>query len=170
SEGTLGFISDVVYRTVVEHRHKASALILYPDVKTGCQAIPILQKQPVAAAELIDRAGLCSVEDEDGMPDYLKGLGETVTALLVEIRAESTETLQAKITQVQEALQELPTIQPIYFTDVPAEYTALWKIRKGLFPAVGAIRKTGTTVIIEDVAFPGEHLADAALDLQGLFR
>jgi D-lactate dehydrogenase len=27
SEGTLGFISDVVYRTVVEHRHKSSALI-----------------------------------------------------------------------------------------------------------------------------------------------
>ncbi len=170
SEGTLGFISDVVYRTVVEHRHKASALILYPDVKTGCQAIPILQKQPVAAAELIDRAGLRSVEDKKGMPEYLKELGDTVTALLVEVRAESAETLQTLITQVQNTLQELPTIQPITFTDIPAKYTALWKIRKGLFPAVGAIRETGTTVIIEDVAFPGEHLADAALDLQGLFN
>ncbi len=65
---------------------------------------------------------------------------------------------------------DLPTVRPITFTDIPAEYTALWKIRKGLFPAVGAVRKTGTTVIIEDVAFPGEHLADAALDLQDLFR
>lgn len=170
SEGTLGFISDVVYRTVVEHRHKASALILYPDVKTACQAIPILQKQPVAAAELIDRAGLHSVEDKEGMPDYLKELGETVTALLVETRAESAEVLREQISQVQEALQELPTVQSISFTDILAEYTALWKIRKGLFPAVGAVRKTGTTVIIEDVAFPGEHLADAALDLQDLFK
>ena len=29
------------------------------------------------------------------------------------------------------------------------------------------MRKRGTTVIIEDVAFPIEHLADAAVDLQG---
>ncbi len=75
SEGTLGFISDVVYRTVVEHRHKASALLFYPDVKTACQAIPILRKQPVAAAELMDRAGLRSVEGKEGMPGYLQGTG-----------------------------------------------------------------------------------------------
>ncbi|MGW8194295.1 MAG: FAD-binding and (Fe-S)-binding domain-containing protein, partial [Desulforhopalus sp.] len=170
SEGTLGFISDVVYRTVVEHRHKASALILYPDVKTACQAIPILQKQPVAAAELIDRAGLRSVEDKDGMPDYLEGLGDSVTALLVETRAESEDVLYEQIGQVRGALKDLPVVRSVTFTDVPAEYGVLWKIRKGLFPAVGAVRKTGTTVIIEDVAFPGEHLAAAALDLQALFQ
>ena len=170
SEGTLGFISDVVYRTVVEHRHKASALLFYPDVKTACQAIPVLRKQPVAAAELIDRAGLRSVENKEGMPSYLKELSETVTALLVETRAESAETLQAQIGEIQMALEVLPTVRPISFTDVPSEFTALWKIRKGLFPAVGAVRKTGTTVIIEDVAFPAEHLAAAALDLQALFK
>jgi D-lactate dehydrogenase len=170
SEGTLGFISDVVYRTVVEHRHKASALIFYRDVKTACQVIPILQKQPVAAAELMDRAGLRSVEGKEGMPDCLGELGGTVTALLVETRAESAAKLQAQIAEILEAIKELPTVQPISFTDVPAEYTALWKVRKGLFPAIGAVRKTGTTVIIEDVAFPGEHLADAALDLQELFK
>jgi len=170
SEGTLGFISDVVYRTVVEHRHKASALMFYPDVKTACQAIPLLRQQPVAAAELIDRAGLRSVETKAGMPDYLKELSDTVTALLVETRAESAELLQTQIAAIQASLHQLPTVRPVSFTDVPVEFTALWKIRKGLFPAVGAVRKTGTTVIIEDVAFPGEHLADAALDLQELFK
>jgi D-lactate dehydrogenase len=170
SEGTLGFISDVVYRTVVEHRHKASALLFYPDVKTACQAIPILRQQPVAAAELMDRAGLRSVENKEGMPAYLKDLSETVTALLVETRAETSEILQSQIGEIQNALHQLPTVLPITFTDVPAEFNALWKIRKGLFPAVGAVRKTGTTVIIEDVAFPAEHLANAALDLQELFR
>jgi D-lactate dehydrogenase len=33
---------------------------------------------------------------------------------------------------------------------------------------VGSVRRTGTTVIIEDVAFPIEKLADATLELQGL--
>ena len=35
SEGTLGFISDVVYQTVVEHKHKASALILFKDMHSA---------------------------------------------------------------------------------------------------------------------------------------
>ena len=170
SEGTLGFISEVVYRTVVEHRHKASALLFYPDVATACRAIPILRRQAVAAAELIDRAGLRSVEGKPGMPEFLGELGETVTALLVETRAETPQELAGQIAAIETALAVLPTVRPIVFTDVPAEYGKLWKIRKGLFPAVGAVRRTGTTVIIEDVAFPGEHLADAALDLQRLFK
>ena len=52
---------------------------------------------------------------------------------------------------------------------MPAEQAALWKIRAGLFPSVGAVRHSGTTVIIEDVAFPIERLADAAIDLTKLF-
>jgi D-lactate dehydrogenase len=170
SEGTLGFISEVVYRTVVEHRHKASTLLFYPDVATACRAIPILRRLPVAAAELIDRAGLASVTGKPGMPEYLQELGETVTALLVETRAKTAKTLASQIKTISGSLSELPTVRPFHFTDVPAEYNALWKIRKGLFPAVGAVRRTGTTVIIEDVAFPHEHLADAALDLQRLFK
>jgi len=53
---------------------------------------------------------------------------------------------------------------------VPEENQALWNIRKGLFPAVGSVRQTGTTVIIEDVAFPIEHLANATHALQQLFK
>jgi D-lactate dehydrogenase len=56
------------------------------------------------------------------------------------------------------------------FTHDPAEQALLWKIRQGLFPSVGAVRRSGTTVIIEDVAFPIDRLADAAVDLAGLFR
>ncbi len=171
SEGTLGFVSEVVYRTVVEHKFKASALILFPDVKTACRAIPLLREtQLAAAAELIDRAGLASVQDKPGMPDYLSGLGATVTALLVETRAGSQSTLKRQIAEIAQALAKLKSVRPIEFSDVPAEYNALWKVRKGLFPAVGAVRETGTTVIIEDIAFASQHLAAAALDLQALFK
>src|SRR5262249_23489356 len=55
------------------------------------------------------------------------------------------------------------------FTHEPAEQAALWKIRAGMFPSVGAVRKSGTTVIIEDVAFPIERLADATVGLTKLF-
>jgi D-lactate dehydrogenase len=39
-----------------------------------------------------------------------------------------------------------------------------------MFPSVGAMREVGTTVIIEDVAFPVPRLAEATLDLQRLLR
>ncbi|MDA3902556.1 MAG: FAD-binding and (Fe-S)-binding domain-containing protein [Desulfuromusa sp.] len=171
SEGTLGFISEVVYKTVIEHKHKASALIFFPDVPTACSAVPILRNGlPVAAAELMDRAGLASVENEPGMPDFLKDFGATVTALLVETRATSDKKLKEQIQKICTALKKIKTVRPIEFTNKPAEYNVYWNIRKGLFPAVGAVRETGTTVIIEDVAFPNQHLASAALDLQELFK
>ena len=168
SEGTLGFIAEVVYRTVIEHRHKASALMYFPDIRTACEATIILGRQPVAAAELMDRASLASVTGKPGMPEFLGELGPKVTAVLVETRAETAATLETQIAQIKAALAGVATVRPIEFTAIPEEFNQLWKIRKGLFPAVGAVRRTGTTVIIEDVAFPIEHLADATLDLQEL--
>ena len=67
-------------------------------------------------------------------------------------------------------MADLPTLLPAAFTHVPAEYEKLWNIRKGLFPSVGGMRETGTTVIIEDVAFPIESLAPATARLQELLN
>ena len=159
SEGTLGFISEITYHTVPEYADKASALMLFPSVVDACAAIVRLKRAPVAAAELMDRASLRSVEDKPGMPDFIRGLPEGATALLVETRAESRELLAANIDEIDAAVADLPTLLPAAFTDVPAEYERLWNIRKGLFPSVGGMRETGTTVIIEDVAFPIESLA-----------
>ncbi|MCB2218252.1 MAG: FAD-binding oxidoreductase [Desulfobulbaceae bacterium] len=169
SEGTLAFIADSVFKTVVEHRYKATALILFTSMEDACRAIPILRGQPVAAAELMDRASLTSVEEQPGMPPFLKGLNSAVTALLVETRTNEEGELASEVARISESLADFTTVMPISFTSIPAEYQALWKIRKGLFPAVGAVRQTGTTVIIEDVAFPTERLAAAALELQALF-
>ena len=71
---------------------------------------------------------------------------------------------------IKELLKEFSVVRDIYFTKDVAEYTLYWKIRKGIFPAVGAVRVTGTTVIIDDVAYPIECLADATLELQDLFK
>ncbi|MEW8462376.1 MAG: FAD-binding oxidoreductase, partial [Candidatus Thiodiazotropha endolucinida] len=39
SEGTLGFIAEITYRTVPEHPFKASALVFFKDVATACIAL-----------------------------------------------------------------------------------------------------------------------------------
>jgi D-lactate dehydrogenase len=170
SEGTLGFISEITYHTVPEHPCKASALLYFPDIRTACKAVVVLKKQNVSAVELMDRAALRSVEHKQGMPPILKELDEPVAVLLVETRAESKDDLTRNIDAVRSSLAHISMVRPIEFTDIPDEYTKLWNIRKGLFPALGIMRKIGTTVIIEDVAFPMDSLADATLGLQALFR
>ncbi|MDD2384119.1 MAG: FAD-binding and (Fe-S)-binding domain-containing protein [Sulfurospirillaceae bacterium] len=177
SEGTLGFIKDITFRTVLEHKHKASALMIFKNIKDACDAIIVLKTQcktggddsEVAAAEMMDRAGLRSVEDKEGMPTFLKTLSPTATAVLVESRAASDELLDKNIATILDKLKHIEPEMPLHFTKDVYEYTKYWKIRKGLFPAVGAVRESGTTVIIEDVAYPIESLADATLELQDLF-
>ena len=169
SEGTLGFISEITYQTVLEHPYKASAMMIFPDIESACNAVSLLKSAPVSAVELIDRAGLQSVENGKGMPEYLKKLSVGASAILVETRALDEQTLGSQIAEILKVVSVITPEIPITFTDVPAEYEKLWKIRKGLFPSVGSMRRTGTTVIIEDVAFPVSRLAEATLDLQKLF-
>jgi D-lactate dehydrogenase len=170
SEGTLGFIAEITYRTVPDLPHKASSLMLFPDIVTACNAVIILKRCPVDAVELMDRASIRSVENKEGMPGYLASLGADVAALLVETKAADPDTLSRQVDSIRTALAGSPVERPLEFTTDPVEYTTFWDIRKGLFPSVGAMRKTGTTVIIEDVAFPIAELSHATEDLQGLFR
>ncbi len=170
SEGTLGFISDITLNTVPEYPFKGTALIPFENIKTACSAIPIFRELPVFAAEIMDRAALKSVEDKPGMPEYLKTLNEEAAALLVETSAETGEELQKRIKIIEDSIAELPKAHPVEFTTDLKEYKKLWDVRKGLFPSVCSSRKPGTTVIIEDVNFPTDRLADATLDLQALFK
>ncbi|WP_263264486.1 FAD-binding and (Fe-S)-binding domain-containing protein [Pseudomonas sp. RIT-PI-S] len=172
SEGTLGFISAVTYNTVVDLPHKASALIVFPSVEVCCNAVTALRSQPVAAVELLDRRSLRSVQHKPGMPAFVRELSPGACALLIECAAESPAVLQGHVSQAMAVLarfeSEGEVEQRIDFTTDPVENARLWAIRKGTFPAVGAVRETGTTVIIEDVTFPVERLAEGVNRLLAL--
>ena len=169
SEGTLGFISAVTYHTVPDHPYKASALVVFPDVETCCLAVPVLKQQPVSAVELLDRRSLRSVENKAGMPDWVKQLSAGACALLIESRAASQSLLHEQIDQIMTSIAHFPVEKQVDFSEDPTVYNQLWKIRKDTFPAVGAVRQTGTTVIIEDVTFPIERLAEGVNRLIQLF-
>jgi D-lactate dehydrogenase len=169
SEGTLGFISAVTYDTVPDHPHKASALVVFPDVETCCTAVTVLKQQPVSAVELLDRRSLRSVENMQGMPAWVKTLSPGACALLIESRAASQPLLHEQLAQITASIVGFPVEKQVDFSEDPVVYNQLWRIRKDTFPAVGAVRETGTTVIIEDVTFPIEQLAEGVNRLIALF-
>ena len=170
SEGTLGFISSITYNTVIEDPCKASALVFFPTIESACQAVIRLKREPVSAVELLDRPALRSVQDKPAMPALMATLGDDAAALLIEVRAQTPAALQLRIDAALGAIEGIATIEAAAFSTDPATCDLYWKVRKGTFPSVGAMRRAGTTVIIEDVAFPVESLASATLDLQALLR
>ena len=170
SEGTLAFISELTYRTVVDLPRKASMMLLFPDMAEACRAIPILKKTPVAAVELLDQPAMRSVEKMPGMPACIIGTPDGAAALLIETRAADAATLDAQMAAIIEALKPFHTLSPLEFATDLAVTANYWKARSGVFPAVAGARPVGTTVIIEDVAFKVEDLAAGVTDLQGLFE
>jgi D-lactate dehydrogenase len=170
SEGTLGFISSVTYNTVPEYPHKATTLVVFGNVEDCCRAVPLLKPQPVDAVELLDRRSMRSVEDQPGLPAWVKALSDDACALLIETRAASQALLHEQIGQIRGVLALFHVEQQVNFTEDATLSGQLWAIRKGTFPAVGAARPTGTTVIIEDVTFPIPQLAEGVNRLIKLFE
>ncbi len=169
SEGTLAFISDVVFRTLPAYPHRQTALLIFEDLEQAGRAVPLAARSGARAVEIMDRASLDASRGQPGLPVDPSGLPSGAAALLVEYQCESRAGL-ADARRASAALErELRLAVRPRFTEEPAEQAALWKIRKGLFPAVGATKASGETVIIEDVVFPVERLADGIADLRRLF-
>lgn len=169
AEGTLAFIAEAVLETVPDYPCKSTALLYFPDIYSACQAIIPLTDAGALMVELMDRASLRSVENMVGMPAIVKELPPAAAALLIEFQENTYEELEFKVNGFLQSIAQLSLLNAPVFTGNPAEQDFFWKVRKGLFPAVGAVRASGTTVILEDLTFPVSKLGDAILDLQDLF-
>lgn len=169
AEGTLAFIAEAVLETVPDYPCKSTALLYFPDVYAACQAIVPLTNAGALMVELMDRASLHAVENMPGMPSIVKTLPEPAAALLIEFQENTPEKLEDRVKTFLASTDKLSLFNDPVFTNDPIEQAFLWKVRKGLFPAVGAVRASGTTVILEDIAFPVERLGDAISDLHALF-
>jgi D-lactate dehydrogenase len=170
SEGTLAFISNVTFKTVIDEKHKSCSLIIFNTIQDACNATILLKSAPVAAVELLDRESIRSVEFDPDAPEYFRTLPESACALLVECRDNDLAVLHQKQEQIRLQMASIPTFSDYQFTSDPKQYYFNWKARKGLLPTVGGLRKNGTSVIIEDVAFPLPQLADACLAMKELFQ
>ena len=168
SEGTLAFLSSVTMRTAAIQPFSASALLLFPTTQSACEAVTALKKQgEVSAAEFFDRKAMLTVEND--FPE-LRGLPEDAGAVLIRLDAPDQQELDAKSRNIRQLLGAYELCAPANITSDKALVSKYWAMRSGIFPAVGGTRPVGTTCLIEDVAFPIEHLAQATIDLQQLFR
>jgi len=166
AEGTLGFISEITYNTVPDYPHRATGLLLFPNIRVACEACNNLRQASVAAAELMDRESIRSVQNKPAIPEHYRALDENAAVLLVETQADDVATLRDQVAAIHSILSATPPVGGANFTQDKAEAKKMWDARKGLIPALGYSRRVGSTILFEDIAVPPDSLADAAIDLR----
>jgi len=170
SEGTLGFIAEAVLNTLPDYPRRYTGQLYFKNIHDAARAIAPLRDSGARAAEIMERAALRSVQNLPGAPAILRQLPDSAAAILVEYQGITNEDM-ANIRRVATStLKNLDLIQDPDFSEDPIVQAELWKLRKGLFPTLGAMRPKGSSVMTEDLVFPVPRLAEAVTDLQERFR
>ncbi|MEU8669828.1 FAD-binding and (Fe-S)-binding domain-containing protein [Streptomyces anulatus] len=174
SEGTFGFISEVVFDTLPLDRRISSALLFFPSLTAAAAAVPRFNEAGAIAVELMDGNTLRASVSVPGVPADWAALPRTTAALLVEFRAADEAGQEAFERAADAVVAGLDLVVPAVsvtnaFTRDPETIAGYWKARKAFVTAVGGSRPSGTTLITEDFAVPPARLADACealLELQ----
>ncbi|ATL25538.1 FAD-binding and (Fe-S)-binding domain-containing protein [Streptomyces formicae] len=174
SEGTFGFISEVVFDTLPLDRHTTSALLFFPSLPAAAAAVPLFNAAGALAVELMDGNTLRASVSVQGVPADWAELPKSTAALLVEFRAPDEAAQEAYEAAAAKALEGLELVAPVAsvtnaFTRDAGTINGYWKARKAFVTAVGGSRPSGTTLITEDFAVPPGRLAEACealLELQ----
>ncbi|MEU6614158.1 FAD-binding and (Fe-S)-binding domain-containing protein [Streptomyces parvus] len=170
SEGTFGFISEVVFDTLPLDRRVSSGLLFFPSLTAAAAAVPRFNEAGAIAVELMDGNTLRASVSVQGVPADWAALPRETTALLVEFRA-ADEAGQAAFERAAGAVVAgLDLVRPAAsvtnaFTRDAGTIAGYWKARKAFVTAVGGSRPSGTTLITEDFAVPPARLADACAAL-----
>ncbi|MBA0052447.1 FAD-binding oxidoreductase [Streptomyces sp. AJS327] len=174
SQGTLGFLSDIVFETLPLHRRTSTGLFFFPRLAAAAAAVPRFTEAGALSVEVMDGNTLRASVSVAGVPADWAELPKETAALLVEFRA-ADEAAQVEYERAaREVLDGLELVAPVAsvtneFTRDAGTIAFYWKARKAFVTAVGGSRPSGTTLITEDFAVPPSRLAEACealLELQ----
>lgn len=173
SEGTLGFVSSIVYNTVEDVPYKGCGLAFFPTLNDASQAVVALAgmgRDKVIAAEMMDYLSLQAVQHLDAVPDFVSQVPEGTSAILFQTESYSQEEVDKNLEEIKAQLAGIKTTMPTLYSQDPEEYNSWWAIRKGILPIAGGNRRPGTTVITEDVCFPIEDFTKGIELITELFH
>ena len=173
SEGTLGFVSEIVYNTVEDVPHKGCGLMFFStlnDASLAVVALANMGREKVVAAEMMDYQSLKAVQTLENVPDFVREVPEGTSAILFQTESYSKDTVDENLAFIKEQLKDISTAIPSLYSQDPKEYDSWWAIRKGILPIVGGQRRKGTTVITEDVCFQIEDFTKGIEMLTELFH
>ena len=169
SEGTLAFMAEAVIDTIPAPANTTVSWIALPSISEAAALVPGLVASGAEAVELMLAPALAAAAQAfPGTPAYWRDLDPHAAALLVEFRADSPAALDAAEARVAGLVAGANLLHPVEFTRDEDQIELYWRVRDGLLGIVGQQRPDGTALIIEDVCFPPDRIAEGAQDLQEL--
>jgi D-lactate dehydrogenase len=170
AEGTLAFLSSVNLKTIPDPEFKSTGLAFFKTPKLATEIIPFLIKNNAAAVELMDSASLKTAQYAPKAPYRYDQLEEDTTALLIELQQDNPDELSQVEKEILQHLVDYGGQMVAGMTKDSQLRTLLWNIRKGLYPTVGALRKSGTSVITEDICYQYTDLPEVVQELKSIFK
>jgi D-lactate dehydrogenase len=171
SEGTLAFVAEAVVNTIPAPAATTVSWIVLPSIGEAAALVPGLVAHGAEAVELMLAPALAAAAQAfPGAPQYWRALDPGAAALLVEFGADDPAGLDAAEAKATQVTAGANLLHPLEFTRDAEKIELYWKIRDGLLGIVGKLRPAGTALIIEDVCFPPDRVADGAGDLQELLK
>ncbi len=169
SEGTLAFVAEAVIDTIPAPAMTTVSWIVLPSISEAAALVPGLVALGAEAAELMLAPALAAAAQAfPGTPAYWRDLDPHAAALLVEFGADSAAGLDAAVAPVAGLVAGANLLHPLDFTRDEDQIELYWRVRDGLLGIVGQQRPDGTALVIEDVCFPPDRVAEGAQDLQEL--
>lgn len=170
SEGTLGFIHEVLMETVPTPPLRATGLIFFPSLATATDAIVDLKENCTAeAAEIMDYISLQALQNLKNAPPVLHDLPEGACAVLMETKAWTEAELTRQTGDILATLDKYPALKTPAFVTEHEECERLWDVRRGLFSAIASFREPDEYVLTEDINIPVPMLAEGCVAFQELF-
>ncbi|WP_104176703.1 FAD-binding and (Fe-S)-binding domain-containing protein [Cryobacterium sp. Y50] len=171
SEGTLGFVAEAVFRTLPNHAHAATGLLIFESLLAANEALPSIVATNPSTVELMDAQSLrVGKAQADAHPLIRDLIVDSQAALLVEYQAGTANELAIAQRFGAEVLSVLNLRTPAVFSSDVATRSSLWNLRKGLYATVAGARPSSTTALLEDVVVPVPALARTCTQLIGLFE
>jgi D-lactate dehydrogenase len=171
SEGTLAFMAEAVIDTIPAPANTTVTWIVLPSISEAAALVPGLVAQGAEAVELMLAPALAAAAQAfPGTPEYWRTLDPSAAALLVEFRADHPADLDTAEAKAAAHVKDANLLHPVEFTRDEEQIELSWRVRDGLLGIVGQQRPEGTALVIEDVCFPPDRIADGARDLQELLK
>ncbi len=169
SEGTLAFVAEAVIDTIPAPAMTTVSWIPLPSISEAVALVPGLVALGAEAVELMVAPALSAAAQAfPGTPEYWRDLDPRAAALLVEFAADGLAALGTAEARVAGLVAGANLLHPLEFTRDEDLIELYWRVREGLLGIIGEMRPEGTAMVIEDVCFPPDRIAEGARDLQAL--
>ena len=166
SEGTLAFLSNIELVTIDDPPSKSTGLVIFKNIEEATSALSILIDEGADAIELMDDASLRTAKHIQNAPYNPSMIVDNSAGLLFEFQRKNQQEIDKIKDEILNNLQAANGLLPIGMTENLSQRSALWNIRKGLYPTVGALRQKGTSVLNEDLCYDYHDLPKVVKELK----